>query len=316
MKLAEADNSGGFTAANHNRQRVGSLFARRYFGVIMTWTSWRSNYIVSLPPSAFLADVYRQVPLLVIHITTDGVVLHCNPETCRVTGYEERELVGGNLWATLFPGKLFAQVPRFISLMQPVPLLKDVPMSIRTKCGAERVIGFSRHMYSDVNQTPPAEGHPRSFICIGVDLTDRLLDAERAQLPTEANESGRGPGMPAFGPHIGNAGAIDGEIVTPIAISPRPPGLTGPCPIEQVREGLARVETHIHCVIGAFDEGEAQMLDACAGVLRGGATRANQMGYEMLALGDDLHMLACARTLGAIRARVDELLAVHRPEMP
>jgi PAS domain S-box-containing protein len=271
---------------------------------------------LSLPPLAFLADVYRQVPLLVIHVTTDGVVLHCNPETCRVTGYEEGELAGKNLWATLFPGKLFAQVPRFISLMSPSPLLKDVPMTIRTKSGVERVIGFSRHMYADVNQAQPANSASRSFICIGVDLTDRLLDAERAQLPQASDEPESGTGMKAFGPHIGNAGAIDGEIVTPIAISPRPPGTTGPCPIEQVREGLARVETHIHCVRGAFDEGEMQTLASFAGVLHGGATRENRMGYEMVALGHDLHLRACAHTLGTIRARVDELLALHRPELP
>ena len=251
-----------------------------------------------------------------MHVTTDGVVLHCNPETCRVTGYAEGELVGRNLWATLFPGKLFAQVPRFISLMQPLPLLKDVPMTIRTKSGTERVIGFSRHMYTDVSEPPAADGAPRSFICIGVDLTDRLLDAERAQLPELSDETKGPPGRTAFGPHIGNAGAIDGEIVTPIAISPRPPGTTGPCPIEQVREGLARVETHIHCVIGAFDEGATHTLSTFTSVLRQGARRENRRAFELLADGDEAHLGACAHTLGTIQARVDELLALHRPELP
>ena len=270
---------------------------------------------MSLPPLALLADIYRHVPLLVIHVTTDGVVLHCNPETLRVTGYQEEELVGKNLWAVLFPGKLFAQVPRFISLMQPAPQLKDVPLTIRTKTGAERVIGFRRHMYADVNVSA-AETPARSFLCIGVDLTDRLLDAERAQLP-ELSDPAKGPGgRTAFGPHIGNAGAIDGEIVTPIAISPRPPGTTGPCPIEQVREGLARVETHIHCVIGAFDEGASHTLSTFASVLRAGLRRENRMVLEMLARGDEAHLAACAHTLGTIQTRVDELLALHRPELP
>jgi PAS domain S-box-containing protein len=268
---------------------------------------------VSVPPSSLLADIYEHLPFLVLHVTTDGVVLHCNPEALRVTGYDEGELVGRNFWAMLFPGKLFAQVPRFISLLEPSPLLRDMPMTIRTKSGRERVVGFSRYMHTDVNGT--ANGAPRSFICIGVDLTDRLLDAERARLP--AAESNRGQGLKEFGPHVGNAGAIDSEIITPIAISPRPPGMTGPCPIEQVREGLARVETHIYCVKGAFDEGETRTLAAMTGVLRcAGDARLLHRGFELLTQGDALHMEACARTLTNIQVRVNELLALHPPEMP
>src|SRR5438045_3131724 len=116
------------------------MFARHRFAVIMTWQI-QERTTVAFPPQALLADVYRHLPFLVIHITTDGIVLHCNPEACRVTGYSEQELVGKNLWGTLFPGKLFAQVPRFISLVEPASLLKDVPMAIRTREGAERVIG-------------------------------------------------------------------------------------------------------------------------------------------------------------------------------
>src|SRR5262249_28036445 len=155
-------------------------------------------------------------------------VLHCNPETTRVTGYEEAELLGKNLWAILFPGKLFTQVPRFISLLNPSPMLKDIPMTIRTKAGKERVIAFSRYMHQGA--TPDvADAAARSFICVGMDLTDRLLDAERAQLPPlEGEPLGQGGSAPGtFGPHVGNAGAIDGEVVTPIAISPKTPAGAG-----------------------------------------------------------------------------------------
>src|SRR3982750_265049 len=99
------------------------------------------------PPDDFLADVYRHLPFLVAHVTVDGVVLHCNPATSHLTGYEERELVGKNFWGLLFPGKLFAQVPKFVSSVQfgtgnaqaagdlsitgDVPAsCKDVPMTI------------------------------------------------------------------------------------------------------------------------------------------------------------------------------------------
>jgi PAS domain S-box-containing protein len=264
---------------------------------------------VSLPPQALLAEIYRQLPVLVIHVTADGIVLHCNPEACRVTGFEERELVGRNLWATLFPGKLFAQVPRFISLLQPSPLLKDVPMTIRTKGGGERIIGLSRYAHTNVIYAP-GEAFLRTFICIGVDLTDRLTDADRAQVPEAAPPAG-GSGVATFGAHVGNAGAIDSEIVTPIAISPRALRTSGPCPIEQVREAMARVETHIHCVQGAFAEGGLQTL-AAYHVTAHGPSRA----FQFFAQSDEEHLAACAQSLGEIRARVEELLASHRPEIP
>src|SRR4051812_15906420 len=270
---------------------------------------------VSLPTHTLLADIYRHLPFLVFHITTDGIVLHCNPEACRVTGYPEHELVGKNLWGALFPGKLFAQVPRFISLVEPAALLKDVPMSIRTRDGAERVIGWSRYIHSDIAKAGDGDSAPRSFICVGVDLTDRLLNSDRDQLPA-ADKSAGTPSGKAISPHIGNAGTVDSEIVTPIAISPRPPGTTGPCPIEQVREGLARVETHMHCMRTAFDQGETQALAAFKKVLQAGTARQDIIAWRMLVLGNERHLRACSRSLGTIRARVDELLTLHKPELP
>ena len=136
-----------------------------------------------MPPSALLADVFRQLPFLVIHTTTDGTVLHCNPETTRVTGYEEPRTVGAKISGGFFSrGKLFAQVPKFISLLAPLVLLKDIPMTIRTKAGKERVIAFSRYSHGGI-EAGHAASEPRSFICVGVDLTDRLLDSDREKLP-------------------------------------------------------------------------------------------------------------------------------------
>ena len=118
------------------------------------------------PPADLLAELYRQLPMLVVHLTADGIVLHCNPETVRVTGYLTGELVGKNFWATLFPGRLFAQVPKFIPASWsgmggegggaaggdgaagvwggPPPLMRDRPMTIRTRSGEERVVAFTR----------------------------------------------------------------------------------------------------------------------------------------------------------------------------
>ncbi|HEY4330001.1 MAG TPA: PAS domain S-box protein [Phycisphaerae bacterium] len=287
---------------------------------------------VALPPQAFLADVFRHLPMMVIHITTDGIVLHCNPETARVTGYEEEELVGKNVWGVLFPGKLFAQVPRFISLVNPSPLIKDIPMTIRTKRGAERVIAWSRYIHQGELPQLESDSAPRTFICVGVDLTDRLLDAERSQLhvtpgdPADGidNHQQAGAGLMSFGPHIGNAGAIDSEIITPIAISPRALGTTGgPCPIEQVRDGMAQVETHIHCVQAAFDETEFHTLTTLAEIVRGdgqlpviGVTeKAGRMAFEFATRADAQHIGTCITTLAQVQAKVNELLASYRPEI-
>jgi len=281
---------------------------------------------VTHPPQAFLADLYRHLPFLVIHVTTDGIVLHANPEALRVTGYEERELIGQNFWALLFPGKLFAQVPRFISLMNPSPLLKDVPMTIRTHSGTLRTIAWTRHFHNmaTTDAPPQTDGGLRTFICVGVDLTDRLLDADRAQLPESCGdeEHEKGSSFMAFGPHIGNAGAIDSEIVTPIAITPKSvgAGALGPCPIEQVRDGLAQVDTHINCVVGAFIEAEQHTVKSLSAVVSDSRTHAvtvhhGRMAFELTALSDEAQIRACAQSLGAIRARVEELLALYRPEL-
>ena len=294
---------------------------------------------MSSPPSAFLADVYRCLPFLVIHTTTDGTVLHCNPETLRTTGYEETELVGKNLWAILFPGKLFAQVPRFISLIQPAALLRDVPMTIKTKRGDERVIAFTRHMHGgsasvnggggvDVSDTA---GGTRSFICIGVDLTDRLLDADRAQLPEhefmspdlsgESRErkraawchSARTSGMPArwMGKWSRRLRFLRGH---------------------RERRGRGRGGGGRQCVGGAGARGAGENRDAheqraCGGD-GGGDSRGpgGDRGTPAAARRDGRHCSSlCAgewliselhgRAMGGIRARVDELLTLYRPEI-
>lgn len=267
------------------------------------------------PPPAFLADVYRHLPFLVIHITTDGIILHCNPETSLTTGYEEQELVGKNLWAVLFPGKLFAQVPKFISLASPSPLLKDVPMTIRTRQGAERIIAFSRYVHAG-GALNSADSGPRTFICVGVDLTDRLINSDRTHLPDFASPDHTEPLPSHFGPHIGNAGAIDSEIVTPIAISPkapRPTGSEGPCPIEQVREGLARVDTHMNCVQSALAEGEIHVLAGLAESLRRGKALAPK--FSLITGAEWLKTEITGKSMNCIRVRVDELLTLYKPQL-
>lgn len=261
--------------------------------------------------------MYRQLPFMVVHMTTDGTVLHANPETYRTTGYGEAELLGKNFWAVLFPGKLFAQVPRFISLLQPSPLLKDVPMTIRTSAGHERVLAFSRYLHGGA--ASGANAGPRTFICVAVDITDRLLDAERSQLPeisaadfSEFDGIEKGGVLP-FGPASGAGGTMENDLVTPLAITPRAPKPTGDAasPIEQARDSLARAEMHMSCVQSTFSESELHTLTAMVDALENQA----EFAYAYVAASDDLASRVSLPQLRALRARVEEMLNLYQPDI-
>jgi len=287
------------------------------------------------PPDDFLADVYRHLPFLVVHITVDGVVLHCNPATSRLTGYEERELVGKNFWGTLFPGKLFAQVPKVISSGQAgaaaeepaggdsgMSMFKDMPMTIRTKEGHERIIALSRYVHvsgGGRNSGDASDSARRSMICVGIDLTDRLVDAERDRLPPEDMAEG----LMAFGPHIGNAGTIEGEFVTPLAISPPSPrqlsaefagqslgGTRGPT--EQANDCLVRLEAALLTLKAVLGEGELHVMTALAEALRDQHSR----GFEFVVRGDLLHVDEARGGLMHLQARAEELVALYRKDVP
>ena len=192
-------------------------------------------------------------------MTTDGTVLHCNPEAARVTGYGEEELVGKNFWAMLFPGRLFAQVPKFISAIHPVQALaKDVAMTLRTKEGQERTVAFSRFVH-DMPGGHGAEGK-RSMVCIGNDLTDRLLESDKGQLNV----------TPADATAMGDA--VDGELVTPLAITPAPiGGEHAAAAIQQVHEFLTEVEGRVAALEKAFSDGEMTSIALIADGLYNGA---------------------------------------------
>ena len=52
---------------------------------------------MSLPPNDLLASLYRDLPFLVVHLTTDGLILHCNPATLALTHYEDRNSMAHSL---------------------------------------------------------------------------------------------------------------------------------------------------------------------------------------------------------------------------
>ncbi|MGN6368220.1 MAG: PAS domain S-box protein [Phycisphaerae bacterium] len=244
-----------------------------------------ASHAGNAPGRDLLASLYQHLPVLVIHMTTDGTVLHCNPETVRVTGYAEAELVGKNFWGVLFPGRLFAQVPKFISAIHPVQALaKDVAMTLRAKDGQERTVAFSRFVHDGA--AGPGGGHGgegmRSMVCIGNDLTDRLLESDKGHLNALPGDAVEGPGVIA-----GAAEGVEGEVVTPLAITPAPMGGEhAAAAIQQVHEFLSEVEGRVAALEKAFSDGELTSIALIAEGLHNGAhacglltfsTRAEQL---------------------------------------
>jgi PAS domain S-box-containing protein len=267
-----------------------------------------------------LFAIYEHLPLLVVQLTLDGVVLFCNPETTKITGYEQQELVGKNLWATLFPGKLFAQVPRFISPIAPSPLLKDTPLTIRTRGGQERVIAFTRFMHA-----APVAGEGgvdiqdvsiKTMVCIGADLTDRLLDSDKMN-------GAEGSGFLPFGPNVGNAGTVEGEIVTPLAISPPAPagaaggsggessrGTAGSAEaIRSVQEFLAALDARMKALDDAAAAGEVSRLAALAAAI---SVQARDQIAAILSRAAEMEAQAARSAMGPLVPRVEEIVALYR----
>lgn len=160
---------------------------------------------------AFLADLYANLPVLVVRLSSDGMVLGVNPAVTEVTGYAPTDLIGRNWWGLLFPGKLFAQVPRFISPTSLQGLLRDYPMTLRTHKGDDRVVAWTRFCRE------LAHGR-KEIVLIGQDLTDRLTDADLNALAGVA-DAAMGPDMDCSADALPST-VSDNGIVMPLAASP------------------------------------------------------------------------------------------------
>jgi PAS domain S-box-containing protein len=253
-----------------------------------------------------LESIYRHLPVMVVILGDNGIVSYCNPAAARVTGYSEQDLAGKNFWATLFPGRLFAQVPRFISAVHPAGLLaSDVAMVIRTKEGQERVVAWSRITQEGL---PGMEGKP-ALVCFGTDLTDRLNACDTEAAVDTMRKEGDSP----LG--VGNAGTVDGEIVTPLAISP--PILPGDHAgnggaIQQVHEFLTKIEEHVEALETAFSQGEMACLAGIADGLRSGAHACGLLDFSTRA--QQLHTAAARGSLEQVSSLVNQIVNMVRPD--
>ena len=239
-----------------------------------------------------MREVFGHLPLLVVQLTLDGMVLSVNEQTSRVTGYAIAELVGKNWWGTMFPGKLFKQVPKFISVVDPGGVLRDVPMVIATKDGQQRTIAWTRF-----TRELPTGG--RETVLIGMDLTDRLSAADReAALGADAKAEVR-------------AEEVDGSFVKPIAASP--PKLAadhGHQAIQEVHEFLTQVDQRIDALEAALSQGELDEVASLANRLMDGAHACGLLNVSTIAAR--LYHAAAQGSTVVVTREINDLVALCR----
>ena len=212
------------------------------------------------PNFEFLQDVFGHLPVLVARLTIDGIVVSVNNEVTKVTGYAAEELVRRNWWGTLFPGKLFRQVPKFVNAVEPAVgggVLRDVPMVLATKDGRQRTVAWTRF-------TRDSENGAKEMVLIGLDLTDRLSNADRE---AACDAMGASPNtVPSL------ADEIEGTIITPLQASP--PKLSdehGRQAIQEVHEFLTQVDSRVNALEAALMVGELEHVADLAEKLGCGA---------------------------------------------
>ncbi|MCL2647072.1 MAG: PAS domain-containing protein [Phycisphaerales bacterium] len=240
----------------------------------------------SKPASELLAAMYAHAPMIVVVMTTDGQVLHCNEAATRATGYSESELTGQNFWSLLFPGRLFAQVPRFISAVHPGQLMgKDASLMMRTRDGRERMVAWTHMRHEDANGR-------KMIVCFGTDLTERLLAADLADKPTEGRGGGSGRGEVKGGREAWTAidqdeseeEGVDGEVVIPLFVSPPPlpsdSSYGGSSAIQQVHEFLTGIDARMEALHMAFSQRDLADLTTIAAALRDGAQACGLLDFS------------------------------------
>jgi PAS domain S-box-containing protein len=255
-----------------------------------------------IPPNfAFLQDVFGHLPLLVVRLTIDGIVLGVNEEVTRLTGYAQTDLLSRNWWGMMFPGKLFRQVPKFISAAKMVEnsgVLRDVPMVIATRDGSERTVAWTRFLRSGENET-------QELVLIGLDLTDRLTNADRDAASAAMGEVAGEALVPSL------AEEIEGSFVTPIQASP--PKLAedhGQKAIQEVHDFLTQVDTRIDALEGALMMGELGHVVTLADQLRSGAHACGLLNVSSAA--SRVFNAAAQGSMGECTRRINDLVGLCR----
>lgn len=163
------------------------------------------------PTPQFLQDLFGKMPVAVIRLTPEGVILALNPEAESLTGYMSNQIIGRNFWATMFPGKLFQQVPKFISNSKMAQTIRNQQMTLRRRDASECTLLLSRFLHQ-------AEENRKELVIVAIDPPAELKAVATTQIE-EALPPDPKPGEES--PVIASASVPVGEFVTPIAASPK-----------------------------------------------------------------------------------------------
>jgi HPt (histidine-containing phosphotransfer) domain-containing protein len=123
-----------------------------------------------------------------------------------------------------------------------------------------------------------------------------------------------------FGPQAGNVGAIDGEFVTPLAISP--PARVGGASegaegdptgeaIRQVHEFLSQMDSRMEELQTAFAQREMQQVATLAQRLHTGAYACGLLDFS--ARAERLQHAATGAQLDPLNKLIAEMLALYQP---
>lgn len=190
------------------------------------------------PTPQFLQELFGKMPVAVIRLTPEGVILDMNPEAESLTGYISNQIIGRNFWATLFPGKLFQQVPKFISNNKLTQTVRNQQMILRRHDASECTLLVSRFMHQ-------AEDQRKEIVIVAIDPP-----AELKAVASTVIEEKLPPEPPADeqSPIIASGSIPAGEFVTPILASPKKLWDT-----QTYRQGLRDATDRARRVDRAFD---------------------------------------------------------------
>jgi len=165
------------------------------------------------PTPQFLHDLFGKMPVAVIRLSPEGIILAMNPEAESLTGHTSDQIIGRSFWATMFPGKLFQQVPKFISHAKLNQTIRNQQMTLRRRDGSESTLLLSRFMHQ-------AEEQRRELVIVAIDPPAELKALAAA--PTHEHQDCQPKELQhAASENKASAAIPEGDFVTPLAVSPR-----------------------------------------------------------------------------------------------
>ena len=115
---------------------------------------------------AYNEHVVENSPIFIFGLAPSGEIKHINKAGCIISGYQRKELIGKNLWKTLLPEELYAQVGDLVRTYEKTKSLTDYEITIRRKDGRDRVISWNS-VDRSVDEDAATE-----IIGVGIDITD------------------------------------------------------------------------------------------------------------------------------------------------